>query len=110
MGEVPNRGKQSMRKYFAEAMGTFALVFAGTGAVVIDHVIPGSVTHVGVAMTFGLIVMALIYALGESSGAHFNPAVTIAFCAARRFPGKYVAAYVGSQILGAMLASAMLRM
>src|SRR4051812_22057436 len=69
----------SMNKYIAELLGTFALVFCGTGAIIIDQQSNGAVTHVGVAITFGFIVMAVIYALGDISGAHMNPAVTIAF-------------------------------
>jgi aquaporin NIP len=99
-----------MRKYLAELLGTFALVFAGTGAIVIDSATTGGVTHVGIAITFGLIVMAMIYALGEASGAHFNPAVTIGFFLARRFRGTCVLPYIGSQLLGGFLASAVLRL
>jgi len=70
-----------LKKSVSEILGTFALVFCGTGALVIDKVTGGAVSHVGVAVTFGLIVMAMIYALGEISGAHLNPAVSIAFTA-----------------------------
>jgi len=97
------------RRCFAEAIGTFTLVFAGTGAVVIDSVTRGGVTHVGVALTFGLVVMALIYAVGDVSGAHFNPAVTLGFWASGRLPGRTVGPYVLSQLAGALLASALLR-
>jgi aquaporin Z len=98
-----------MNKYAAEIFGTFALVFAGTGAVVIDSVIPGSVTHVGVAITFGLVVMAMIYAVGDVSGAHLNPAVTVGFWTAGHLPGRSVFPYIASQLTGAMMASALLR-
>ena len=64
-----------MKKYLAEFIGTFALVFCGTGAVIINELKGGVVTQVGVAITFGLIVMTMIYAFGEKSGAHFNPAI-----------------------------------
>lgn len=98
-----------LRKSIAEILGTFALVFCGTGAVVIDKASGGAVTHVGVAITFGLIVMAMIYGLGEISGAHLNPAVSIAFTLARRLPLNALAPYVASQIVGAFLASLTLR-
>ncbi|HXL58378.1 MAG TPA: aquaporin [Chitinophagaceae bacterium] len=94
-----------MKKYIAELIGTFALVFCGTGAIVIDQQTKGAVTHVGIAITFGLIVMAMIYALGNISGAHINPAVTIAFTIAGRFKLKELIPYIISQIAGALLAS-----
>ena len=97
-----------MNKYIAELIGTFALVFCGTGAIVIDQQANGAVTHVGVAITFGFIVMAMIYALGDISGAHMNPAVTIAFTIAKRFQLKQVLPYIISQLAGAFLASATL--
>ena len=99
-----------MKKLAAEFIGTFALVFAGTGAIVIDQVSGGNVTHVGVALTFGLIVLAMIYTLGEISGAHINPAVTIGFWFSRRFPSREVLPYVASQCAGAFAASGMLRL
>jgi aquaporin NIP len=98
-----------MKKYLSEFLGTFALVFAGTGAVVINKASGGAITHVGVAITFGLIVMAMIYALGDISGAHLNPAVTIAFTIAKRFELKQVLPYILSQLAGAFLASAALK-
>ena len=98
-----------MNKYIAELIGTFALVFCGTGAVVIDQQSNGAVTHVGIAITFGFIVMAMIYALGDISGAHMNPAVTIAFTIAKRFRLKQVLPYLVSQLTGAFLASLTLR-
>ena len=70
----------------AEAVGTFAMVFSGCGAIVIDSQTGGTITHVGVALVFGVVIMAMIYAVGHISGAHFNPAVTLAFASARRFP------------------------
>jgi aquaporin Z len=98
-----------MKKYAAEFLGTFALVFAGTGAVVVNDVSGGTVTHVGVALTFGLVVLAMIYAVGDVSGAHLNPAVTLGFLAARRLPARLVPRYVVSQCLGALAASGLLR-
>jgi aquaporin Z len=98
-----------MKKLAAEFLGTFALVFAGTGAIVINDVRGGAVTHVGIALTFGLIVLAMIYALGDVSGAHLNPAVTLGFFAARRFPGRQVPPYILSQVLGAFAASGLIR-
>lgn len=94
-----------MNKYVAELIGTFALVFCGTGAIVIDQQSGGAVTHVGVAITFGFIVMAMIYALGDISGAHMNPAVSIAFTLAKRFPLKQLFPYITSQLIGAFIAS-----
>jgi aquaporin NIP len=97
-----------MKQYLAEAIGTFALVFAGTGAIVINDVSEGKVTHVGIALTFGLVVMSMIYAVGDTSGAHLNPAVTLGFWIARRLPGASVMPYIGSQLLGAFAASGLL--
>jgi aquaporin NIP len=99
-----------MKKRFAEFLGTFGLVFAGTGAIVINQTSHGAITHAGVALTFGLIVLAMIYAFGDVSGAHLNPAVTVAFAAARRFPVREVPGYVISQLLGAFAASGLLRL
>ena len=96
------------RAALAEAIGTFALVFAGTGAVVVEAQ-TGALGHVGVALTFGLVVMAAIYAVGEVSGAHINPAVTVAFWASGRFPGYRVVPYALAQLGGALAASALLR-
>jgi aquaporin Z len=98
-----------MRRFAAEVLGTFFLVFAGTGAIVINNVSHGTVSHIGIALTFGLVVLAMIYALGDVSGAHLNPAVTLGFLAARRFPAALVLPYIGAQCLGALLASAFLR-
>src|SRR5438034_6412356 len=98
-----------MQKLAAELFGTFFLVFAGTGAIVINDASNGIITHVGIALTFGLVVLALIYALGDVSGAHFNPAVTIGFWMAGRFSAKSVPSYVASQCAGALLASLLMR-
>ncbi|MBL0237723.1 MAG: MIP family channel protein [Saprospiraceae bacterium] len=94
-----------MKRYIAEILGTFALVFCGTGAIIINQQSSGAITHVGIAITFGLIVMAMIYALGHISGAHLNPAVTIAFTLAKKFKAKQVTPYIISQLAGALLAS-----
>ncbi|MFQ5570333.1 MAG: MIP/aquaporin family protein [Rhodothermales bacterium] len=104
-----NQDVPAFRAYLAEAIGTFALVFAGTGAIVIDAVSGGVITHVGIALTFGLVVMAVIYAIGDVSGAHINPAVTVGFWASGRFPGRRVVPYAAAQMLGALGASVLLR-
>ena len=97
-----------IRKCVAELFGTFSLVFAGTGAIVINDLYGNAVTHVGIAMTFGLVVLAMIYAVGDVSGAHLNPAVTLGFTAAGRFPKMEVLPYLASQALGAFAASFLL--
>jgi aquaporin NIP len=94
-----------MKKYLAEALGTFFLVFAGTGAIVINHLTHGGVTPVGIGLTFGFVVLVLIYALGPISGAHMNPAVTIAFTLTRHFPIRQLPGYLLGQLLGGFLAS-----
>ncbi|MFT7052293.1 MAG: aquaporin NIP [Psychroserpens sp.] len=93
-----------MKKYFAETIGTFAMVFCGCGAMTINEITGGSITHVGIAMTWGLIVMSMIYAFGDISGAHFNPAVTFGFAYANKFPWKEVPKYFIAQAIGAFLA------
>lgn len=102
--------REGRKRCVAEMLGTFCLVFAGTGAIVVNDLSGGAVTHVGVALTFGLVVMSMIYAVGDVSGAHLNPAVTFGFWLARRFPGEAVAPYVASQLLGALLASGLMRL
>ena len=99
-----------MKNLAAEFIGTFALVFAGTGAIVIDETTSGAVTHVGVALTFGLIVLAMIYTVGDISGAHLNPAVSLGFLAARRFPLREAIPYIASQCGGALAASGVLHL
>lgn len=99
-----------MKKYIAEAIGTFAIVFCGTGAIIINQQSNGAITHVGIAITFGFIVMSMIYALGNISGAHFNPAVTIAFAIAKKFEVKQILPYTISQVIGAISASIVLRL
>lgn len=98
-----------MNRWMAEFVGTFALVFCGTGAIVINQLSNGAITHVGIAATFGLVVMGLIYSLGDISGAHLNPAVTLAFSMGGKFPRRGVIPYLTAQILGAILASAVLK-
>jgi aquaporin NIP len=98
-----------MKPLIAEFIGTFALVFAGTGAIVINDVSGGGITHVGIALTFGLVILAMIYAVGDISGAHFNPSVTTAFWLSGRFPADSVIPYITSQCLGAIAASSILR-
>jgi aquaporin Z len=100
----------NMRNYFAEALGTFALVFCGTGAIIINQQSGGAITHVGIAITFGLIVTAMIYSVGNISGAHLNPAVTIAFWMAKEFPAKEILPYIISQSAGAFAASGILKL
>jgi aquaporin Z len=98
------------RKSVAEAIGTFALVFAGTGAIVINESSHGVISHVGIALTFGLIVLVMIYTLGDISGAHINPAVTIGFWFSRRLPAREVLPYLASQCAGALIASGIMRL
>jgi aquaporin NIP len=102
--------KQDYKKLIAEFLGTFGLVFTGTGAIVINGASNGTITHVGISITFGLIVLAMIYTFGDVSGAHINPAVTIAFAAAGRLRWKEVAGYILAPIGGAFPASAVLRL
>ncbi|GDY00443.1 hypothetical protein LBMAG48_28460 [Phycisphaerae bacterium] len=98
------------QKLAAEFFATFALVFAGCGAIVINQISNGQISHVGIGLTFGLIVMAMIYAVGDVSGAHLNPAVTIAFAACKRFSWRDVPGYVAAQCAGAIAAAGCLRL
>lgn len=98
-----------IRRSLAEAIGTYFLVLIGTGAVMADVSSGGAVTHVGVSLAFAFVVLAVIYAIGHLSGAHINPAVTIGFWSAGRFPRRDVAPYVLAQCAGAVLASLTLR-
>lgn len=91
-----------MRKYLAELIGTFAMIFCGTGAIIINQETAGVISHAGVAATWGLIVAAMIYTVGDISGAHLNPAVTIAFWLAKTFPAKEILPYIISQGIGAI--------
>ena len=96
------------RRLTAELVGTFALVFAGCGAVMVEAK-TGALGHVGVAITFGLVIMAMIYAVGHISGAHLNPAVSLAFALNRDFPWTSLVGYWAAQLAGALSAAALLR-
>jgi aquaporin Z len=99
-----------MKKCVAEFIGTYALVFAGTGAIIVNDISGGAVSHVGIGLTFGLVVLAMIYTLGDISGAHLNPAVTLGFFVAYRFAARGLLPYIASQCLGALAASGTLRL
>jgi aquaporin NIP len=94
----------------AEGFATFALVFAGCGAIVVDSQRGGSLGQTGIAAAFGLAIMAMIYATGHLSGAHINPAVTVAFASTRHFPVRDAAAYVPAQLAGAVAGALTLRL
>ena len=96
------------RRAAAEGLGAFALVFAGCGAIVTDTVHAGVLGAVGVSLVFGLVVMAMVYATGHLSGAHLNPAVTLAFTLTRHFPRREALAYIAAQLLGAIAAATLL--
>lgn len=95
--------------WVAEFLGTAILVFAGCGAIIVDGISGGAISHAGIALTFGFVVLAMIYTFGDASGAHLNPAVTIAFWRAGRFEGKSVPPYLAAQFLGSLTASGLLR-
>ncbi len=96
------------REALTEGIGTFILVFAGTGAVMVNQIDKGAVTHLGISFVFGAVVAALIYGMGHLSGAHFNPAVTLAFAASGFFPKRRVFPYILAQSVGAIVASSLL--
>jgi aquaporin NIP len=99
-----------MKRYIAEALATFTLMFLGTGAATVNEISPGIVTHLGIAASFGIVVLAMIYTYGDESGAHMNPAVTIAFAVQKVFPLNQVLPYIISQLIGAISASAVLHL
>jgi MIP family channel proteins len=98
------------RALLAEFIGTFVLIFAGTGAVMVNQISNGAVTHLGISIVFGAVVTALIYSFGHISGAHFNPAVTLAFWTSGFFRRSLVVPYIAAQSLGAIAASGLLRL
>ncbi len=98
-----------MKKYLAEVIGTFAMIFCGTGAIIINQETNGVISHAGIALTFGMIVAAMIYSLGSISGAHLNPAVTVGFWLAKKFPAREILPYVIAQLSGAFIASVVLK-
>lgn len=102
--------RTSLVPYIAEVLGTFGLVFAGCGAIVINTVSGGQITHVGVGLVFGLVITVMIYAFGHLSGAHLNPAVTLAFVLVRHFPLRQLVGYWVAQLVGAVLAALCLRL
>jgi MIP family channel proteins len=102
--------KPILSKLIAEGVGTFALVFAGCGAVMVAERFPGSLSPVGIAMVFGLVIAVMIYAVGHISGAHFNPAVTLAFAVAGRFPKGQIFGYWVAQCVAGILAIALLKL
>ena len=108
---IINDIESAMRqKFFAELIGTFALVFAGTGAIVVNTVTKGTITHPGIALTFGLVVMTMVYSFGPVSGAHFNPAVTAGFIVSGRLKWNESFPYFAGQLFGALAASLFLKL
>lgn len=101
---------ESVKKYIAEFIGTFFLVFIGVGAIIVNQLSDNSIGHLGIAFNFGLVITVMIYACGHISGAHFNPAVTIAFIISGDFPLNNLIQYLISQLLGAISASLLLKL
>ncbi|XWS15882.1 hypothetical protein CRYUN_Cryun34aG0040500 [Craigia yunnanensis] len=99
-----------MQKLMAEVLGTYFLIFAGCASVVVNVNNDKVVSQTGISMVWGLAVMVLVYSVGHISGAHFNPAVTIAFASCKRFPLKQVPAYISAQVIGSTLAAGTLRL
>lgn len=109
MPDASLTGPKMFPRLLSEFLGTFILVLAGTGAIVINQISGGMIGHAGIALVFGLVVLAMIHTFGDVSGAHLNPAVTIGFAASGRFPWKDVAGYIIAQCVGAIVASATLK-
>jgi len=107
-GQNRQRNRTYSRELLAESIGTFTLVFTGTGAVIVNQLSQGAITHLGISFVFGAVVAALIYALGHISGAHFNPAVTLGFWRSGFFPSRRVLPYIVAQMLGGATASLLL--
>ncbi|XP_078431225.1 aquaporin NIP1-1-like [Wolffia australiana] len=97
------------QKIMAEIFGTYFVIFSGCGSVILN-LGKGAITFPGVSIVWGLVVMVMVYAVGHISGAHFNPAVTIAFATCRRFPWRHVAPYIAAQVIGSTLASGTLHL
>ena len=106
--EKPRHPRRLWAKVGAEMIGTVALVVAGCGAIMVDSITHGAITHLGVGLVFGLVIMVMIYATGHISGAHFNPAVTLAFAAVGRFSWREVPAYVAGQVVAGLLGAGVL--
>lgn len=98
-----------MKKFTSELLSTFFLVFAGTGAIIINQQSGGAITHVGIALTFGLVITAMVFTFGNYSGAHMNPAVTIALWIGKKFPANEIPLYLSAQLAGAFAASGLLK-
>ena len=109
MSQLTRPRHRKYKKELAELIGTFTLVFAGTGAVMVNQISDGALTHLGISLIFGAVVAALIYTFSHISDAHFNPAVTLAFWHSGFFPKRKVLPYIIAQTIGASLASALLR-
>jgi len=103
-GTVPSR-PSLVRRSAAEALAAFALVFAGCGAIVANQHSHGALGVVGVGLVFGLVITVMVYATGHLSGAHINPAVTLAFTLTRHFPARDAIAYIAAQLVGATVAA-----
>jgi glycerol uptake facilitator-like aquaporin len=99
---------EQLKRYLAEFIGTFGLVFAGTGAIIVNEMTNGSVSSLGCSIVFGLVVMVMVYAIGHVSGAHINPAVSLSFAITRHFPFRDLLPYWAAQLSGAVVASLIL--